>query len=82
MTKSTSASDKTVASTEGVVEGGCTHHWVIEPPNGAVSRGKCKHCGIDQEFRNSFEYSSWYGTKSPNANAKKNEAKPAPKPKA
>lgn len=75
MTKSTSASEETAATTEGV-DGGCTHHWVIEPPNGAVSRGKCKHCGIDQEFRNSIEYSSWYGAKSPNANAKKPAAKP------
>ena len=69
MTKSTSASEKNATTTDGA-DGDCTHHWVIEPPNGAVSKGKCKLCGIDQEFRNSFEYSSWYGTKSPNANAK------------
>ena len=74
MSKSTSASDKTTGSTEGA-DGDCTHHWVIEPPNGAVSRGKCKLCGIDQEFRNSFEYSSWYGTKSPNAGAGAGPAK-------
>ena len=71
MSKSTSASEKS-ATTENSngSDGDCTHHWVIEPPNGAVSRGKCKLCGVDQEFRNSFEYSSWYGTKSPNANNK------------
>ncbi|MFL2664748.1 MAG: hypothetical protein ACJ0G8_02145 [Dehalococcoidia bacterium] len=40
-------------------------HWVIEPPNGKLSIGKCKKCGIEKEFENSFEYSSWYGTKSP-----------------
>ncbi len=74
MTKSTPASDTTEATTEGA-DNGCTHHWVIEPPNGAVSKGKCKLCGNDQEFRNSFEYSSWYGTKSPNANAKKQPSK-------
>lgn len=74
MSKPTSASEKSAANTESA-DGGCTHHWVIEPPNGAVSRGKCKLCGVDQEFRNSFEYSSWYGTKSPNANAKKSAAK-------
>ena len=44
---------------------GCTHHWVIEPPNGAVSAGKCRMCGEKREFRNSYEYSSWYGTKTP-----------------
>ena len=44
----------------------CTHHWVIEPPNGSISKGKCKNCNESKEFRNSFEYSSWYGAKSPN----------------
>ncbi|SVC75404.1 uncharacterized protein METZ01_LOCUS328258, partial [marine metagenome] len=34
-------------------------------PNGAVSQGHCKICGEIKEFRNSFEYSSWYGNKSP-----------------
>ncbi len=75
MAKSTSASEKTAETTDAA-DGDCTHHWVIEPPNGAVSKGKCKLCGTDQEFRNSFEYSSWYGTKSPNANAK-NAKKPS-----
>jgi hypothetical protein len=51
--------------TPAAAEEGCKHHWVIEPPNGAVSRGHCKTCGADREFRNSFEYSSWYGSKSP-----------------
>lgn len=46
---------------------GCKHHWIIDPPNGAVSKGRCKACGEEQEFRNSFEYSSWYGNKSPGA---------------
>ena len=45
----------------------CVHHWVIDPPNGAVSKGRCKACGEEKEFRNSFEYSSWYGNKSPGA---------------
>jgi hypothetical protein len=46
-------------------DNGCVHHWVIDPPNGAVSEGRCKACGQKKEFRNSFEYSSWYGNKSP-----------------
>jgi hypothetical protein len=46
-------------------DNGCVHHWVIDPPNGAVSEGRCKACGEKKEFRNSFEYSSWYGNKSP-----------------
>jgi hypothetical protein len=52
-------------TTAEVTEGGCVHHWVIDPPNGAVSEGRCKSCGEKKEFRNSFEYSSWYGNKSP-----------------
>ena len=62
-------------TTASVVEGGCVHHWVIDPPNGAVSKGHCKACGEENEFRNSFEYSSWYGNKSP---APKAGAKGAP----
>ena len=29
------------------------HHWVIDTPNGALSQGKCRHCGAEQLFRNS-----------------------------
>jgi hypothetical protein len=32
----------------------CRHFWVIEDANGPVSRGKCKYCGIRQEFYNAF----------------------------
>jgi len=52
-------------TTADVSDNGCVHHWVIDPPNGAVSEGRCKVCGEKKEFRNSFEYSSWYGNKSP-----------------
>ena len=38
-------------------------HWVIEPPNGPTSLGKCKKCGKEKEFRNSFEYNTWHGEK-------------------
>jgi hypothetical protein len=44
----------------------CIHHWAIEPPNGGISLGCCKLCGVTQEFKNSYEYSSWHGMKSPN----------------
>ncbi len=79
MSPSSSAKKKTAAieeTTAEVAEGGCVHHWVIDPPNGAVSEGRCKSCGEKKEFRNSFEYSSWYGNKSP---APKAGAKGAPK---
>ncbi len=34
----------------------CKHHWVLESPNGPVSRGVCKKCGEEREFRNSLDY--------------------------
>ena len=37
----------------------CRHHWVIDTPNGAVSGGRCKRCGVDKEFRNSSEDLMW-----------------------
>ena len=37
----------------------CRHHWVIDTPNGAVSSGRCKRCGVDKEFRNSAEDPLW-----------------------
>lgn len=37
----------------------CRHHWVIDTPNGAVSGGRCKRCGISKEFRNSSEDLMW-----------------------
>ena len=40
---------------------GCT--WVIDAPSGPESGGVCKVCGAVRKFRNSFEYSSWYGSK-------------------
>tara|TARA_Y100001970_G_scaffold248455_1_gene318038 strand:+ start:1842 stop:2087 length:246 start_codon:yes stop_codon:yes gene_type:complete len=43
---------------------GSACHWVIDPPNGPVSSGKCKKCGKSKEFKNSVEFSSWYGSKS------------------
>ncbi len=40
----------------------CTHYWVIEPPNGPISKGVCKLCGSQKEFRNwqtQKEYNEW-----------------------
>ena len=55
---------------------GCRHHWLIEPPRGALSRGRCKLCGEERQFRNSATdyiwdddssstgYSSWRAVRS------------------
>jgi hypothetical protein len=40
-------------------ESECTHHWVIDKPNGPVSYGKCKNCGERSEFKNSVQGSGW-----------------------
>ena len=37
----------------------CIHHWVIESPNGPVSQGVCKLCGLGSEFRNSIQETGW-----------------------
>ncbi len=37
----------------------CRHHWVIETPNGSLSSGRCKRCGLAKEFRNSAEDPLW-----------------------
>jgi len=68
MSPASSAKNKAATPEETIADvsdNGCVHHWVIDPPNGAVSEGCCKSCGEKKEFRNSFEYSSWYGNKSP-----------------
>ena len=37
----------------------CIHHWVIESPNGPMSQGVCKLCGLGAEFRNSIQETGW-----------------------
>ena len=34
----------------------CTHHWLIAFPEGPRSRGRCKFCGAEAEFRNSDDF--------------------------
>jgi hypothetical protein len=54
----------------------CQHHWKIDSPRGALSKGTCKRCGEEREFRNSTTdyvwdddsgsgYTPWRGMKSP-----------------
>ena len=37
----------------------CNHHWVIESPDGPISRGICKYCGAVKEFTNYLPFSTW-----------------------
>lgn len=32
----------------------CAHHWIIDPPDGAVSIGRCKKCGAEKRFPNAY----------------------------
>ncbi len=32
----------------------CIHHWLIEAPNGPVAHGRCKLCGVERDFDNSY----------------------------
>ncbi len=34
----------------------CRHHWIIEPPNGPKSVGRCRRCGRRERFPNSSDY--------------------------
>jgi len=33
----------------------CAHHWMIEPPNGPMSRGVCWMCKKEKSFSNVVE---------------------------
>ncbi|MFH1639108.1 MAG: hypothetical protein ABIB93_02175 [Chloroflexota bacterium] len=35
------------------VKNNCCHHWLIEKPNGPISKGVCKYCREEREFSNS-----------------------------
>ena len=59
MSKSTE--DKTKNQRLSCSEKGDNCRWLIDPPNGPVSMGKCSKCGIEKEFKNSFEYNTWHG---------------------
>ena len=38
-----------------VVEG-CVHHWVLEPPRGELTSGRCKKCGKERDFTGETSY--------------------------
>jgi hypothetical protein len=34
----------------------CVHHWVLEPPRGELTPGRCKKCGKEREFTGETSY--------------------------
>jgi len=48
--------DKAEPEEKRVAEGHCTHYWIIASPDGPTSRGICKYCGAEKEFKNYVPY--------------------------
>ena len=45
-----------IESPSGQIGGECVHHWLIETPIGAMSKGYCKKCReVRVDFPNSFD---------------------------
>jgi hypothetical protein len=34
----------------------CIHHWILQPPRGELTPGKCKKCGAEREFTGETSY--------------------------
>ena len=34
----------------------CVHHWVLEPPRGELTAGRCKKCGKEKDFTGETSY--------------------------
>jgi hypothetical protein len=34
----------------------CVHHWVLEPPRGELTPGRCKKCGQERQFTGETSY--------------------------
>ena len=43
----------------------CRHHWIIEPAVGPVSKGTCRKCGGQRQFKNYLEETPWREWTSP-----------------
>ncbi|HEY98477.1 MAG TPA: hypothetical protein G4O16_09905 [Dehalococcoidia bacterium] len=33
----------------------CVHYWIIDFPDGPISTGRCKLCGMEREFFNCLD---------------------------
>ncbi len=50
---------RAVETVETLEQPVCQHHWLIESPQGTMSKGRCKRCGEEKEFRNSATDHLW-----------------------
>ena len=51
----------------------CTHHWIIETPDGPVSIGRCKLCRKVREFTHSVETSGGWTNRGQTTSGKREE---------
>lgn len=42
----------------------CTHHWMIDPPDGPYSKGVCKYCKEKRIFPNACPIGSYWDQRS------------------
>ena len=49
------SSQKVAALKPETKEKVCVHYWIIDFPEGPVSTGVCKHCGVEKRFFNSLD---------------------------
>jgi len=47
-------------SLNNFIAAACPHHWVIDRPNGPLSKGVCQRCGESREFSNSIDSVPWH----------------------
>ncbi|MQG18396.1 MAG: hypothetical protein FI687_01260 [SAR202 cluster bacterium] len=58
----------------------CVHQWLIDSPNGPISKGECLDCGKISEFKNSMPVSGWDRTDNTKSNDKNSNDSKAEKP--
>ena len=46
---------ETAALEQGTEEKECVHYWIIDFPDGPVSTGECKRCGMVRNFFNCLD---------------------------
>ena len=51
--------EKSIAREDGQQPDQCPHHWVIEGAGGPTSKGLCRLCGADRDFKNYLEGARW-----------------------
>jgi len=51
--------EKSIISGDGQQPNQCAHHWVIDGAGGPTSKGMCRLCGAERDFKNYLEGARW-----------------------